>query len=563
MILRHPVRSNQTKLHPHKVGADVFADIVFGRLLPRDVSDVSVFDDNYLFFLKEVQVDDVAARAWKGLNRLEHVAITLRESANPQQIFESLNSTGAPLASYELIHNYILMGLSHSQQTEIEESSWVPIEENTGEEIEGFWRDYLIMRTGRDTEFIGPHGVYDVFRNAYPRLRFESVRRDATEWRAYSDVYRVLLDPAQEEDQEIQTQLGYVNTFGGGMYPLLLAVYREYQDGARDKSQLIEVLERLQSLWLRRMVVGQSRDHLAAQLCRRRIRGARDPIPDILRRTPADERIRHALRYRSLPHAGYVLDRIERARFPEYGAAKFEVGLEIEHVFPQGPSDGWSGDEIRAWAAFMEDERSRYRELLSTLGNIALLEQPLNAGASNKSFHDKKPYYRKSRIPSTYALASTGVWDVAAIEKRAAEMTEHFLAIWHRPPIEETPGELVPVLDIPKKGGWYQGWKTEFEYAQFQEEMWEVHNILELRVRVYQQLLNEMQERVLEFDRSHHENQHIREMAVAGFRYERIGESLYLYNGWVPHYLLGDIQELLDELGLADELWVKFTSDQE
>jgi hypothetical protein len=93
--------------------------------------------------------------------------------------------------------------------------------------------------------------------------------------------------------------------------------------------------------------------------------------------------------------------------------------------------------------------------------------------------------------------------------------------------------------------------------------MWEVHNILDLRVRVYQQLLNEMQERVLEFDRSHHENQHIREMAVAGFRYERIGESLYLYNGWVPHYLLGDIQELLDELGLADELWVKFTSDQE
>ena len=41
--------------------------------------------------------------------------------ANAQQTFESLNSTGEPLRDHELIHNYVLMGLSHAEQSEIED----------------------------------------------------------------------------------------------------------------------------------------------------------------------------------------------------------------------------------------------------------------------------------------------------------------------------------------------------------------------------------------------------------------------------------------------------------
>ena len=76
---------------------------------------------------------DEAADIWRGLQKLEHVSITLGSGANAQQIFESLNSTGEPLRDHELIHNYVLMGLSHAEQREIEESFWLPLEENTGE----------------------------------------------------------------------------------------------------------------------------------------------------------------------------------------------------------------------------------------------------------------------------------------------------------------------------------------------------------------------------------------------------------------------------------------------
>ena len=46
--------------------------------------------------------------------------------------------------------------------------------------------------------------------------------------RTYSDVYRILLDPSQEPDAEIARQLGYVNTFGRGMYPLVMRAYRDH-----------------------------------------------------------------------------------------------------------------------------------------------------------------------------------------------------------------------------------------------------------------------------------------------------------------------------------------------
>ena len=223
---------------------------------------------NYEFFLQEIRDD--AREVWSGLQRLEHVAISLGEHANPQQVFESLNSTGTPLRNHELVHNYVLMGLNEQQQSEIEDSYWIPIEENTGDAIDSFLRDYLILKIGRDSDFTGDRGVYEVFKKEFPAPKYSSLTTHAAEWKAYSDVYGVLLDPSQCADAEIARQLGHCITFGTAMYPLLLGVYRDFQLDLIDKNALLEILEQLQSLYLRKMVVGASRDHLAAQLCRKR-----------------------------------------------------------------------------------------------------------------------------------------------------------------------------------------------------------------------------------------------------------------------------------------------------
>ena len=138
----------------------------------------SRFDDNYAFFRSQILAEE-APHIWRGLQKLEHVAISLGADANAQQTFESLNSTGEPLRDHELIHNYVLMGLSHAEQSQVEDAFWVPIEQNTGESIGAFWRHYLVMTTGREVAVAGERGVYDAFRQEFPRLDHKTLQRHA------------------------------------------------------------------------------------------------------------------------------------------------------------------------------------------------------------------------------------------------------------------------------------------------------------------------------------------------------------------------------------------------
>ena len=551
-VLQHPTGERRTRLRLLKEGVRELDSIVFEDPLPDTDASVSNIRDNYLFFRQEIQNDALAV--WDGLQKLEHVAIALQEHANPQQVFESLNSTGTPLRNHELVHNYILMGLSFSQQSEIEGSFWIPIEENTGDAIDNFLRDYLIMKTWRDSEFSGEHGVYKVFKEEFPRPKFESLTRLAEEWKSYSEVYRILLDPARDADEDVSQQLRYTNTFGTAMYPLLLQVYRDYQLEKIDRSMLLEILEQLQSLYLRLMVVGASPDHLAAQLCRK-VRQYGYPINAIARRTPTDERIREALIYRPLPHAGYVLQRIDQ----QGNLAE----LEIEHIFPQSPTDTWSGDGIRQWHAFTELKRAKYRELRSTIGNLALLEQPLNGAASNGAFHDKKDYYSRSRVPSTKALAEKHVWDLQTISGRTKELAERFLQIWKHPRVgdHENLEHLVRIFDAPKKPGWYSGWEKEFEYARFHGEVWEVRNLKTLYNRIFKRLWETNRTEVLAFSDSHIKLVH--EEAKGRSQWDTLPPSHYLFMGLYPQYMLDAIQRVLDELDMADEVYVKYSNDED
>lgn len=553
-MLRHPTRADQTRLRLRKEGEREFAGIVFGRPLPSEGVVVSHLQGNYNFFLQEIRDD--ALEVWSGLQRLVHVAITLQEHVNPQQVFESLNSTGTPLRNHELVHNYVLMGLTERQQSEIEDSYWIPIEENTGDAIDGFLRDYLILKTGRDNDFTGDHGVYEVFTREFPAPRYPSLTTQAAEWKAYSEVYSVLLNPSQCTDREVARQLRRCNTFGTAMYPLLIGVYRDYQLNVIHRNALLEILEQLQSLYLRKMVVGASRDHLAAQLCRKQ-RQYGYPIREIARRMPTDQRVREALKHNALPHAGYVLRRIEEPHDLD------QLGdLQIEHIFPQFASTTWSGDGAVEWGTFSEVERASYRELLPTIGNLALLEPALNAAASNKPFLAKSQYYEASKVPSTRQLAGTLAWNLERIANRTQALTERFLEIWQRPSIAGTddPDHLVPILDAQRKPGYYKGWRTEYEYVRFHGEVWEVRDVKSLFQRTFERLWVTRQRQVLEYSASH--GGPVFKTQAWHSQWEPLGDH-YLFMGYFPQYMLKEVQGILDELDMADDVFVHYSTNDD
>ncbi len=538
----------RTKLRPHRAWADVFESVVLDRRAPEDAQRESRFDDNYAFFRSQIRPDE-AAHVWNGLRKLEHVSITLGEDANAQQIFESLNSTGEPLRDHELIHNYVLMGLSHAEQSEIEDEYWLPIEQNTGEAIGAFWRHYLVMLTGREVTAARGRGVYDAFRQEFPRLEAETLREHAARWRELSEIYGLLLDPARVPDPGIGRHVAHLNTFGRATYPLAMRLYRDHAHGSLSRDELIAALEQLQSLLLRRKVVGIGDDRLVARLCRAADEGGDALARAFARITPSDERIRIALRYSALPHAAYVLGRL---------ADVDPRGLDVEHVFPLVPSEDWSGDGIRPWSEYSDDEQNSHRALAPTLGNLALLEQPLAERALDASFPQKRALYARSAVPQTRALADATAWGTGAIAARTEALTDLFVRVWRRPVVTDIDDDgLTPILDARQRRGWPPGWQREYDYVEYRGEHWEVPDVKYLFNRIFKRLWADSRQSVVDF--SARRGGPVYPARAWNGQWDELGEGQYLYMGWDSKYMLTAVQGVLDEAGYAPEVFLKYS----
>ena len=118
-------------------------------------------------------------------------------------------------------------------------------------------------------------------------------------------------------------------------------------------------------------------------------------------------------------------------------------GLEIEHILPNNPQD-----ELRA--SFETDgEEGGYDECKIKLGNLTLLEKPINIVASNDFFEKKKPLYQTSKnylTSSISSLAEVGKnssitrvnkklesfseWNTSSIDRRQAILIDLASDIW-------------------------------------------------------------------------------------------------------------------------------------
>ena len=540
--------ASRTRLRPHDAWAELYESVVLDRRAGADRE--SRFDDNYAFFRSQVQVDE-APRIWRGLQRLEHVSITLGAEANAQQIFESLNSTGEPLRDHELIHNYILMGLTHSEQLDVEARFWLPIEQHTGEAIGAFWRHYLVMTTGREVAANGEHGVYSAFRQSFPRVDVEHLQADAEVWRHYAEIYGILLDPSKEADAGIAQQLRFVNTFGRAAYPLVLSVYSDHARGVIGREELIETLEWIQALYLRRTLVNLPNERLVARLCRARAEGRDALARAIARITPSDERVSAVLKYSELPHAAYVLGRLEGVDEP--------LDYDVEKLVPAVPADTWSGDGIRSWAEYSDDEQNSLRALAPTLGNLTLLEPRLAERVFGAAYPVKRAEaYARSAIPATRELEEVEVWSSAAITRRTVRLTGDLLRIWARPALPEIDDDgLTPILDAVRRRGWPAGWEREFDYVEYRGERWEVPDVKYLFNRVMRRAWTDTREAALSYC-AKHGGPIYREMAWKG-QWDELDDSHFLYMGWDSNYMMNAVQGVLDESGLASEVFVKYS----
>lgn len=462
--------------------------------------------ENFDYFRSAINAENFEV-IQRGLSKLIFVDIALdRQKDNPQRIFESLNSTGLELSQADLIRNYILMGLSRTNQDIIYKSYWEVIEKNAKDEtlnktrVSEFIRDYLTLK---NKEIPNKGDVYSKFKEKYPTSTIDELELVLNELKSLVKYYNKLTNPKNEPDKLIRIQLEYINRLEINVaFPFLMKVYEDFSNDIIDKATFISVLSTVQSFTFRRFILG-----LPTNALNKIFMGLYDKVEpnnylfsiqkSLLQRSgvqrfPRNTETINALKEKDVynikpKNRTYLLERLENFQNNEPVAIEGNSDITIEHIFPQNPDPKW---KIELGA----DEYNLIKEnYLNTIGNLTLSGN--NGKLSNKPFLEKKVMnvdgkeqgYTFSRLWLNRDLKEKTKWDKVEIEERANTISERFIKIWEIPEIDielETTNDEINIFDAedPKH--------KKLEYAIFFNQKLEVTQVAKLYIEVFKQLFD-------------------------------------------------------------------------
>jgi len=462
--------------------------------------------ENFNYFKTSINEDNYET-VQRGLAKLIFVDIALdRQKDNPQRIFESLNSTGLELSQSDLIRNYILMGLTRTNQDKIYKNYWDVIERNAKDEtlnksrVSDFIRDYLTLK---NKEIPNKGDVYAKFKEQYPTTTIEQLELILTELKSLVKYYNKLINPRNEPDKEIRAQLEYINRLEINVaFPFLMKVYEDYSNSIIDKITFTAILSLVQSFTWRRFILG-----LPTNALNKIFMSLYDKIEpnnylisiqkSLLQRSgvqrfPRDIETTNALKEKDVynikpKNRTYLLERIENYQNNEHVVIEGNSDITIEHIYPQNPDPKWKLE------LGVEEYNFIKENYLNTIGNLTLSGN--NGKLGNKSFSEKREMnvdnkeqgYKFSRLWLNRHLKEITTWNKSEIERRADLISERFLRIWGIPELQvepETSNDEVNIFDAedPKH--------KKLEYAIFFDQKLEVTQVAKLYIEVFKQLFN-------------------------------------------------------------------------
>jgi len=531
--------------------------------------------ENFNFFKSSITADNYET-IQRGLSKLIFIDIALdRQRDNPQRIFESLNSTGLELSQADLIRNYILMGLSRTNQEKIYKAYWEVIEKNAKDEmlnhtkVSDFIRDFLTLK---NKEIPNKSNVYAIFKENFPTETVDVLEKNLSEIKSLSKFYNKLVNPKNEDDKAVRQQLEFINKLEINVaFPFLMKVYEDYSNEVIDKQTFISVLALIQSFSFRRFIVG-----LPTNALNKIFMSLYDKVEQnnylfsiqkslLLRagvqRFPRDTETINALKEKDVyniksKNRTYLLERLENYQNNEPVVIEGNSDITIEHIFPQNPDPKWKLELGNEEYNFIKET------YLNTIGNLTLSGN--NGKLGNKYFTEKQMInedgkeqgYKFSRLWLNRDIKDKENWNRTEIESRAKVIAERFLNIWQYPDIQienTQENNEINIFEAEDPGG------KKIEYYVLLEQRTSVSSAKDFYVSVFKQLFELSSE--LFFTTGLRE----RIMLVSDINierlerdYEKLNDTYYLYTNIVNSTKFDRIKEALTILGLEDELTIKY-----
>lgn len=268
--------------------------------------------------------------------------------------------------------------------------------------------------------------------------------------RSYSFSYNSLLNPSQEQDEDIRRELIYINNLEINVsFPFLLPVYHDYINKLIDKITFLSVLKLVQSYTWRRFIVGLPTNALNKIFMNLYTEVSKDNYLYSIQkallkkkgvgRFPSNSEIEIILAEKDLYNIQsknklYFFELLENYNNREY--VKIDSpSITIEHIFPQTP-------DIRWRSQLSDTDFDLFSEkYLNTIANLTLSGN--NGSLGNKTFlekknlnrDDKEQGYLYSRLWLNQYLKEIDTWNLENLMIRLSIIVDRFFKIWEYPEV--------------------------------------------------------------------------------------------------------------------------------
>jgi hypothetical protein len=368
------------------------------------------------------------------------------------------------LSQADLIRNYVLMDLEKDQQDELYNNYWKKIENLAKDEkgitkVSDFIRDYLTLK---NKKIPNKNKVYQEFKIKYDEKEFKNLKALLSDLLDYANYYNKLINPENEKDKQIKTQLNYINNIEINVsYPFLLNVYKDYSEKLIDKEVFISVLELVQSYVWRRFIVGLPTNALNKVFMKLYEEVDKENYLYSIQKAlmlkkgtqyfPKNKEVELALKDKdvyNIKNKEYFLERLENYNNKETVSIFDNEKITVEHIFPQNPDKKWKENLNN------EDYIEFKDRYIHTIANLTLSGN--NGKLGNKYFTEKRDMnkkgeeqgYKFSRLWLNRYLKDLDKWDIEELNNRYELIKERFLQIWEYPEITIEESEFSSEVNI-------------------------------------------------------------------------------------------------------------------
>ena len=448
---RSKVKLKQTErdmgVYEKIISFDGFSEDVF---LPSEKE--SRIYANYVLFRSLVLKSSFSIpELYESLFHLEVIDVLL-EDENPQEVFESMNSTGEALTGVDLIRNFLLMGIGRKEQEFLHRNYWTRIESNAGNGmIEDFFLYYLAAKRrsaafaegGRNVP-LSRTSLYDAFRGWFRSLPceagnpYEKTESLLSDMLSYSEFFRRIFRNEGRTEADRTFREIAVSLSAGSASILLMHLMGASERLRISDSDVLDAARAIASYVFRLRIVKGTVGMQYFALAVRYFEESDPFLPFIdrvwnaltrgrgSRRFPRDREFMNAMRERNLyvehkpSFVRYVLYKYERSLTKEVVE---DENVTVEHVLPQN---------FRRWRRDLAEQGdSEYEDHIHRIGNLTLTKY--NGELSDSPFAEKKRIYADSGFGMTRRIAERDVWNSLTIRERTEEMAKKALDLWPMP----------------------------------------------------------------------------------------------------------------------------------